>query len=442
MPAITPSSLGAPFTRRTFLAAAAGPALNRPGFAQPGQSNLPVTGTAIRNLEPFDQLMTSFVTDNKVPGASLAVTHYGRLVYARGFGYADVEQKEPVQPAALFRIASVSKPLTAVAVMQLVVKGELKLDDKVMDRMKLEPFLAKDAKFDARWKRITVRQCLQHTGGWDRDKSYDPIGRPWDIAKTLGIQPPVRPDHIVRYMMGQPLDFNPGERYAYSNLGYLVLGRIIEEISGQSYEAQIKKAVLHPLGIKAAQLGRALIENRAKGEVRYYDAKKRTGPALYPPRVGEQVPLQYGAENLEAFEAHGGWIASAVDLVKFAAAFDNPIRCPILTSKAIAEMWARPNGAAGLEEDGKPKASYYGCGWSVVLVGQTGKANTWHNGLIAGSEALLVRRWDGLNWAVLFNTSNNPDGKSLTGLIDGPLHEAADKVKVWPNVNQFNKYLK
>ena len=419
---------------------AAGLALRCPVFAEPGEGKLPVTGAANRDLEPFDKLMTSFVEGNRVPGAALAVTCKGRLVYARGFGYSDVERNEPVHPAALFRIASVSKPITAVAVMQLVEKGKLNLDDRVMSRMALTPFVTPGAKTDPRWNRITVRQCLQHTGGWDRDKSFDPIGRPWEIAKALGIQPPVRPFHIVRYMMGQPLDFDPGERYAYSNLGYLVLGRIIRAVTGREYEAWVRKEVLDPLGIRKARLGRALIENRAAGEVRYYDAKKRTGPALFPPRLGQQVPVQYGAENLEAFEAHGGWIASAVDLVKFAAAFDDPAACPILGARAIAQMWARPGGAAGREADGKPKAAYYGCGWNVRPIGTAGKSNTWHAGFIAGTEALLVRRFDGLNWAVLFNTHHSPDGQSLSDLIDARLHEAADKVKTWPDIDQFGRF--
>lgn len=433
-------------TRRSFLAftaaGAAGLALRGPGLAQFGAETPPVTGAANLDLEPFDRLMTSFITQNKVPGAALAVTHASKLVYARGFGYADVERSEPVQPAALFRIASVSKPITSVAVMQLVERRKLNLDDKVMDLLKLTRFLAPGAKPDARWTQITVRHCLQHTGGWDRGKSFDPIGRPWQIAEALGIRPPITPDHIVRYMMGRQLDFNPGERHAYSNLGYLVLGRLIETLTGEGYETCVKKEVLGPLGVTATRLGRALAENRAPSEVRYYDAKKRTGPALYPPRLGQQVPIQYGAENFEAFEAHGGWIASAVDLARFAAAFDDPPACRILGAKAIAEMWARPEGAAGREPDDKLKAAFYGCGWNVRPVGPAGKANTWHGGFIAGTESLLVRRWDGLNWAVLFNSHHNPDGKSLAGLIDSRLHRAADKVRAWPDQDQFGWFLK
>ncbi|QEL16872.1 serine hydrolase domain-containing protein [Limnoglobus roseus] len=380
------------------------------------------------DLAPFDQLMTTFIAENKVPGAALAVMRHGELVYTRGFGYADVETKELVQPASLFRIASVSKPLTAVAILQLVERDKLKLDDKVLDRM--PPFPEKVA--DPRWKQITVRQCLQHTGGWDRDKSFDPIDRPREIAKALGTPLPVKPEHVVRYMLGQKLDFDPGERYAYSNLGYLVLGRIIEAVSGRPYEEYVRKEVFAPLGVTAPRLGRALLENRAKNEVRYYDAKRATGRSVYPPREGERVPLVYGVMNLEGFEAHGGWIASAVDLVKFATAFDDPAKCPLLSAKSIAEMFARPEGLAGTDAKGKPRDFYYACGWDVRPVGSTGKANAWHTGYIPGSESILVRRWDGLTWAVLFNANNGPDGKSLSGKIDSKLHEAADAVKRWP----------
>jgi N-acyl-D-amino-acid deacylase len=238
-------------------------------------------------------------------------------------------------------------------------------------------------------------------------------------------------------MMGLPLDFDPGSQYAYSNLGYLVLGRIIEKVTGENYEPYVKKKVLAPLGIKAARLGRARLEDRAKGEVKYVDSEKRTGESLYAPHA--QVPIQYGAENIEGYEAHGGWIASAVELVRFASALDGP---KLLKPATIAEMFARPKGSPGHEDNGKPKDAYYGCGWSVRPIGDKGKANQWHTGFIAASEAILVRRWDGLSWAVLFNTSSTPDGRErLAGLIDSRVHEAADEVKRWPAIDQFKKLL-
>lgn len=401
---------------------------------------LPITGAADPRLAPFDRLMTAFLAEHKVPGAALAVARTGKLVHARGYGFADVEKKRPVEPAALFRIASISKPLTSEAVLQLVDQRRVKLDDPVLEYITLKPHLEPGAELDPRWKDITVRHCLQHTGGWDRQKSFDPIGVPRKIADALGMKPPVPHDEVIRYMMGRKLDFDPGERCAYSNLGYLLLGRVIETASGEKYEEYVRRKVLAPLGITTTQLGRVLPENRAKGEVSYYDAKRATGTCLYPPRAGERVPVPDGAANFEAYEAHGGWIASAIDLARFASALDDPKRCPILSASAIAEMWKRPSGAAGFE-DSKPKPVYYGLGWNVRPVDDIGRASTWHAGLINGTSTILIRRHDGLNWAVLFNTDRNPDGKVLSGIIDPLVHEAADEVKEWPRVDLFGKYL-
>lgn len=426
-------------TRRTFLVATAATAVCYRTAAQ-ADDKLPATGKHDPALAPFDQLMTSFVGEHKVPGAALAVTRHGKLVYSRGFGYADVDAHELVEPAALFRIASISKPITAVATLKLVEHKHFKLDDKVFDLLDLKLHLEPGAKFDERWKQITVGHCLRHLGGWDRDISGDPIGQARQIAKALGVASPAKPVDIVRYMMGKPLDFDPGTRYAYSNLGYLVLGRLIEKTTGEGYEAHVRREVLQPLGIRAAKLGRARAEDRTTGEVKYYDSQHRTGPSLYPPH--EKVPVQYGVDNLEGYEAHGGWIASAVELVKFASAFDNPLHSRLLKTASINEMWRRPEGAAGFNADGSPKDAYYGCGWNVRTLGTAGKANQWHTGLIPGSESLLVRRFDGLNWALIFNTAFTPDGKGrLSGLIDGKVHKAADQVKRWPSIDLFGKYL-
>jgi N-acyl-D-amino-acid deacylase len=182
-----------------------------------------------------------------------------------------------------------------------------------------------------------------------------------------------------------------------------------------------------------ASLGRALPENRAKGEVKYYDPRKRTGACLYPPRVGEQVPTPDGALNVEGYEAHGGWVASAPDLVRFAAAFDDPAKCKLLSAASVRAMWERPAGDPGHDAKGKPKAAYYGCGWDVRPIGAGGRVNAWHTGLIPGTASILVRLHDGLDWAVLFNADRDPDNKFLAELIDPLFAEAAAEVKDWPN---------
>ena len=406
--------------------------------ADAGQAAV-ATGDADPRLEPFDRLMTSFLAERQVPGGALAVTKDGRLVYARGFGYADREAKEAVRPTSLFRIASVSKPLTAVAVLQLVGQGRLRLDDKVWDLLNVAPHLEQGTAPDPRLKQVTVRHLLRHTGGWDVAKSSDPMFQSVRIAEILGVPPPAGPKEIIRVMFGRPLDFDPGDRYAYANFGYCLLGRVIEAAAGRTYEDYVRAHVLKPLGIRDMRIGKTLLAGRAPGEVRYYHRSGRTAPCVVAERLGEKVPAPYGAWYLEGFDSHGGWIGTAVDLVRFAAALDDPAHNPLLGPEMMRVMVACPEGPAGHEADGSPRDTWYGCGWSVRPVGE--KANHWHMGQIEGTAALLVRRHDGVNWAVLFNADTDPDGKFLGALIDPLVHRAADAVREWPDADLFPKYL-
>src|SRR5262249_25025379 len=152
--------------------------------------------------------------------------------------------------------------------------------------------------------------------------SPDPSGIPGQIAGALGISPPVTIEQTVRYGLGRRLDFDPGTQHVYSNFGYLVLGRVIETVTQRKYAENVRTAVLAPLGGRGMGLGRAMPEARFADEVRYYDPRKRLGPCQLPPRLGQAVPLPDGADNFEVYEAHGGWVASAVDLVRFAGGFD------------------------------------------------------------------------------------------------------------------------
>ena len=395
---------------------------------------IPTTGIGQPGLASFDRLLREFVGERKAVGAALAVTKDGRLVYARGFGLADRVRSEAVKPNSLFRIASISKPITGVATLQLVERGKLKLDDRVAQLLSLN-----ETK-DLRWQRVTVRQLLHHTGGWDRGVSFDPMFRSVEIARHCQTEPPAMPREIIRYMTEQPLDFEPGSRFAYSNFGFSLLGRVVELASGLPYCEYVRREVLAPLGIQRTRLGSTLLAGRAVEEVHYYDLKDQTGPAVMG-KIGQQVPLPYGAWCLEAMDAHGGWIASAVDLVRFASAFDVPERCKVLQPGSIDTMFARPSGSAGQNSDGTPKDAFYGCGWNVRPVGKHGGRNTWHAGGLDGTSTLLVRRHDGLNWVVLFNCHEGAEGKELAFAIDGPLHTAADAVTDWPGEDQFDRWL-
>ena len=265
---------------------------------------LPATGQPRPELARLDEWITAYLAEHKIPGASLAIAREGQLVYARGFGLADREAKTPVEPDNLFRIASVSKPITGVAIMKLVQDEKLHLEDKVLDYIQSEPHLEDGGKFDERWKQITVVECLSHTGGWDRDKSYDPMFEAIRMAKSLKIDLPILPEHIIRYQLGQPLDFDPLTRYAYSNFGYSILGRVIEKVSGQPYEKYVQENIFKPLGIERPRIGGSLASQRAEGEVQYYDVHDATGLAVVGPGAGkDQVPISYGTWRQETLDA-------------------------------------------------------------------------------------------------------------------------------------------
>ena len=421
-------------TRRAFCLSTLATAF---GLAGPLRAAPPPTGTHNPRLATLDHLMQSFIDDHNVPGAALAVTRGPRLVYARGFGYADVEERIPVQPVSLFRIASISKPFTAVAILHLAAGGRLRLTDRVRDLIKLKPLQEDGLREDPRLKKVTILQLLRHTGGWDRAQSFDPMFRPIVIARACHVRPPAGQTQIIRYMFGRPLDFDPGVRYAYSNFGYCLLGEVIREVTQQPYEKYVQEQILRPLGIHGMRLGHTLTQ--APGEVRYYDMQRRTAPAVVG-NIGRQVPLPYGAWFLEAMDSHGGWIASAIDLVRFARAFNDPNRCPVLGRPGIATMFSRPPGLAGFQSDGSPRDGYYGCGWQVRTVDRPGRFSSWHAGSLAGTSTLLVRRFDGFNWAVLFNSQTGVGGKLLSGIIDPLIHHAVDSVRAWPAHDLFPKY--
>lgn len=417
--------------RRRFLAAtglaAAATQLSLPGAA------------GDHALASFDREVGEFMTARKIPGGALAVVKDGRLVHARGYGWADVEKQVPVEAASLFRIASISKPFTGVAVLQLVEQGKLSLDAHVVDLLPHRAVVPPGGQADPRWKQITVRHCLQHTGGWDRDKSFDPMFRPRQIAAATTTPAPASADAIIKFMLGQPLDFDPGTRYAYSNFGYCLLGRVIEQLTNKSYEQFVKDSVFTPCGIKAMRIGRTLEAQRAGREVRYYTPDNAIADNVFPGST-LKVPWPYGGFHLEAMDSHGAWLASAVDLVRFAVALRDPAKCPLLKPATWQELHAAPPAPVSRNADGALKETFYACGWNARPVGRPAQgANYWHTGSLPGTRTLLVRRWDGLAWAVLFNQRQELPGLP-DAAIDPAMHRAAEAVKEWPGEDLFPKF--
>lgn len=410
------------------------------------EGKLPETGATLTAFQPLDNLMRNFLKDNQVPGATLAVSRHGRIYYERGFGYSSLEEKIPMPFASKMRIASISKPITAVAILQLVENGKLTLDETFLPHIqKLLGFSESEIQ-DERIKKITIRQLLQHTGGWDREASFDPMFRSISIANAMRTSSPASARTIIRYMLTtQKLDHAPGQKVAYSNFGYSLLGRVIEAVSGTTYSSYVQTNLFNRIGMSNSQPGRTLQRFKAENEATYHMRYGETGPAIFASVQRRQEVLRpYGVWALEPMDSHGGWISTAGDLVRFGNAFRNwnlapetPIsnvtddvkkpsidkKLQLLTRESRQAAFSPPE----CEDDGRRR--FYGLGWSVrrSFLGTT----CWHSGLLDGTSTLLVCRNDGFVWAVMFNINRVENGERCASEIDPRLHRAVNSVRDW-----------
>jgi len=387
--------------------------------------------TPVEPYLEFDATIEGLMEQYAIPGGAVAVVHEGRLVLVRGYGQADVEGEVRTVGDHVFRIASVSKPITALTVLKLVEQGLLDLDDPAFGFMDhLQPL--EGVEEDPRLGDITVRHLLTHSGGWDWTESFDPMFESVSIANVMGTEAPADVGTIVRYMRGVPLEFDPGERYAYSNFGYCLLGRVIEAVTGDVYEEVVWDEVLAPLGIWA-NIGRSLPADRSPAEAVYYpSAGAGDVPSVFPDVPG-LVPAPDGGFHLEAMDAHGGWITSAPDLARLLVAVDRLGEPPELLSEAsMAAMLERPDLSTWVGAD-----AWYGLGW---LVRPSGDGETiWHGGSLPGTTALVVRTGDSTGWVALFNARDAQLG--FREAIDGGMWEATGTVEAWPDYDLFDRWL-
>ena len=340
------------------------------------------TGYEFPELASFDNTMRDFMQPRNISGGALAVTRNSKLVLARGYTYRDDDEDIIVEPTSLFRIASISKPITATAILRLVQDGQLDLSAKLTGLLTLTP---PPGQFpDPRLTDITVLNLLQHLAGWDRNLAFDPMFYDLILSDALGVPLPIAKTDIATYMTGQLLQHAPGTTYAYSNYGYSLLGQIIEAVTGQSYQSYVKQKVFNPLDVTRMVLGRTLPAYRLPDEVKYHT--QYYGITVFD-ESGSYVPWPYGGWNLENMDAHGGWLASAVDIVRFASTFDDPGSSPVLNSASVETMYGLPQNID--PDDYIPGDWYYGCGWAVRDWGN-GVRNTWHDGSLDGTHTLMV----------------------------------------------------
>jgi CubicO group peptidase (beta-lactamase class C family) len=336
-----------------------------PSFAEDAEPQpSPSEGEAAAIAEIAGQTMQK----SNVPGLSVAVARHGQFVYQQGFGYADKSASERVTPASLFRIASVSKPITSVAIFSLIEQGRLALDDLIFGaegRLKFKY----GKSYPDRVAKITLHHLLTHTcGGWD-NTGNDP----------MFYKPELIHDELIAWtLQNQPLQNEPGTHYAYSNFGYCLLGRVIETITGKSYAEFVRQTVLAKCGIHDMRLGGNTLAQRAPREVVYYGQQ---GSGTNPYNM-----------NITRMDSHGGWIATPSDLVQFAMRVDGFTTTQNILGEDTTKAMTTATAAN----------PHYACGWSVNAI-----PNWWHTGSLPGTLTIMVRTGSGLCWAAFANTRAN-----------------------------------
>lgn len=367
------------------------PSLNRTASHDQSLSMvLPVTGLAVPELAAFDEAMQNYMSERSIEAGLLAVMKDGVVVLERGYGWKDEAHTTQIPPDALMRIASVTKPITNAAIQRLIAQGELSVDDYVfcLDGnssscwLTITPFGTPDS----RLKDVTIQHLLDHQGGWDRELSGDPMFDALETAEILNVPSPPSQQDTVRYMMGKSLDHTPGTTYAYSNFGYLLLGLIIEEATGQDYTAYIQDQLFAPLGVSDTEieLGRTLPADRNQREP-WYDSVW-TANKVFPPH--NLVPSPDGGWYLEAMEAHGGLISTPRALLAFAQAY-----------------------------------------WFNGLPREENSQDWYAIGSLDGTYSMLRWRPDGVNIAVIVNSRDQ--GPSHHNIKD-ELDAVANSIEVWP----------
>ncbi|WP_312881846.1 serine hydrolase domain-containing protein [Actinomadura alba] len=378
-------------------------------------------------LVNFDTTMKKYMYERGITAGQLAVARGGKLVFTRAYTLSTPAKPVPaVTPTSLFRIASLSKHITATAILRLAQEGRLNLGTPVTSLLDLKPMTGKKA--DARLSNVTIWRLLQHTGGWDREISDDPGTIEHKIADALGTGLPNDNADMMTYMTSLPLDFTPGSRHAYCNYGYLLLGRVIEEVTGQSYGSYVTSRLLTPLKITRMRLGRTL-KAETPGEVPY-ESVFTTRTVL--DESAKIVPYPYGGFNMANKDASGGWVATAMDLVRFERVFDLPATTNLLDARSISRAFARPEWGTF------PSGSWYGAGWYVRE--NNGGLNTWHSGGLAGTHTYLCRRYDGVAYAAFFNRRQETDSEPDFGDIDPLLYGVANGITTWPSVDYSSLY--
>jgi CubicO group peptidase (beta-lactamase class C family) len=326
---------------------------------------LPAPGAALQPADPVPAaraLVTGYLTANHVPGAAVAVARGGAILWSEGFGFADLEHRVPATPSTRFRVGSISKSLTSVAVARLWREGRLDLDAPVQRYAPTYP---------VKEHPITTRQLGGHLSGLPHYTAAD-------LINTVRYQSVTA---ALAKFRDRPLLFRPGDRFGYSSFGWNLISVVVEGAAGEEFLDYMRRAVFEPLGM--ARTGPDRYEEIIPDRTRFYQV-----------RADGQVSNGPAVDNSDVW-AGGGFLATADDLVRFG---HGVVAADLLDDRARELLFTPMATAAGT-------STGYGLGWRVRDL--DGRLAVGHGGSHVGATAeLLVLPQDDLTIAILTNSNN------------------------------------
>lgn len=340
---------------------------------------IPASGDESKQLAAVDAVIRQFMVEKGIGAVTFALSKNGKLLHDRAFGWADADLKKPLQPGVRMRVASMTKPVVMAAIKTLITDGRLKESDLVFPLLELGNH--KEAKgCDERWQKVTVQNLLDHKAGWDRDVSGDFTGLTRQMCDDFKVKlNELTPEHMVRFGLTRKFDFEPGERYAYCNYGYILLVRVIEKVSGQKFMDYLHATVCKTAGVESFSLSTSDARDRQAGEIWY---------CYHPEHPKPEVPLSF---RTDARDGAGVLACTAADYCRF------------------------------LE--------------NYSIIGNQRKAGSKYRGSFSGSHtgvsAICTQRSDGINYAIICNrrgggsTDWNGD---LRKLVDAELEKVAGEL--------------
>jgi len=334
-------------------------------------------------MRRLDRDFEYFLRKWDIKGATLCIMRNDSLLYVHPFGEAD--EGQPMAPGNIMRVASVSKLVTATAIMLLQDQGLLSLDDTVFGEGDvLAEF--RDVIKDRRYYSMTIRHLLMHEGGF-LTRSLDPMFSTAFIMSRLGIDHAPSSEEIIRWRVCRPLSYAPGSSSSYSNFGFLLLSVLIERITGSDYYTWVNENVLFPAGCYDCHVAGNFYEDRLPGEVRYH---AHAGDTPVPSFDGRgDVERCYGGNDVTALKGAGGWVMSIPELARFVASIDGRPGVPdIISPEAVAQMTFCTDSVT------------FGLGWN-----DCSGAGVWtRTGTLSSTSALIKYYGDGECWILCTNT--------------------------------------